>query len=373
MENNQQNYLKYLKYKKKYFKLKNQIGGDNKLSVNDAKILVLDLFNDLIQKKIISLKQEFDPELIQYVDTSIPYYSSTPIDYNIRKSSIIWLSSDIKQATRHIFEGDRIDKKRNILYGMIVDKPLPLSAYIPPHLRKQSNLQPKKKEVIKKPESHNCKHCIKENMYNNCWYRNNEFSGVTQCPGPDTLIQPILNKVKFGDKPIRIFNSTYDNIRPQTLLTSIFNFNLRDYNENKLSLDINKKLNILAGRSEMITDMFIKERNKYVLSILSAYNDIIGIQDDQKIYGYQNVLDQKELALFNFDTFELTELVKYKYRQLNFFENSLENPINFPLKQKEWKTLFEKDFLVKYKSKMMECIDILKNIVLSSDLIVDCR
>jgi hypothetical protein len=74
---------------------------------------------------------------------------------------------------------------------------------------------------------------------------------------------------------------------------------------------------------------FHKENNKYILYILELLNNIL--DEDKRIYGYQNNNDQRELALINFNNIinisdlSISKIVSIKNKDT---ENSLIFPMN---------------------------------------------
>ena len=151
----------------------------------------------------------------------------------------------------------------------------------------------------------------------------------------NTLIQPYICRFKLKTS-IRIINS--ENICNNTIFKGILREKIIKYIEIILTYGCEK------SKADNNLFPFQRENNKYILYILKLLNELYLSKLSKEIYGYQNIHDQQEVALINFDDniskndVKISKILCVKKKD----KNNIETTYNFPTD----KGTYKKDFMI---------------------------
>ena len=167
-------------------------------------------------------------------------------------------------------------------------------------------------------------------------YREPQDTSITD----ETLIQPYIYRFKINN-PIRIIKS--DNVCNKDIFKGILKENIIKY------IEIILKNACEKSWQEKDFEPFQRENNKYILYILDLLNICI--------YGYENINDQRELALINFNTVinttdvAISKILSIKYDNK---KNKVKIEVTFPLNKLEYKNLCNTSTIVAYANNKLE-------------------
>jgi hypothetical protein len=140
-----------------------------------------------------------------------------------------------------------------------------------------------------------------------------------------SLIQPYISRFKL--EKVRIINS--DNVCNNNIFDGILRSNIIQYIQVILYNACEKSPN------EKEVNIFHIQNNRYILYILKLLNDLYLLDDSQKIYGYQNMHDQKEVGLIDFSGILINEHLHIS--KIVSIENTKDNIIqNFPINKNDY-------------------------------------
>ncbi len=166
-----------------------------------------------------------------------------------------------------------------------------------------------------------------------------------------TLIELYIAKFKL-EKEIKIINSNspvnnsvFDSIIPSKCLNDIINA-LKERHHYYILLTVSKEKLLNQSKQWFANGEFANENNKFILVILNELN--IFLTEENKVYGYSNKYDQKEIALIG-----RNNLINQSSIQISRYTRVIKRngtEISFPITYDNYHKEFSNEYITLYSN-----------------------